>query len=318
MSEFISSFRQSFIVLSPSLKLVVFVIVVLLFWLFGSLLAMIIAVPAFHYEVFELLDMLTDPNREDIAVIKFLQIFQSINLFIIPSLFAAWLFSEKPAEFIFANRISSGFTILLVLFSIISAIPFLNYVTELNSGLDLPAWMDKIEQKMIRMEETAAELTELFLETNSTSDLIVNLIMVAILPAIGEEFLFRGLIQRLLVQWFRNGHAAIITTAFLFSFIHFQFFGFVPRFLLGLYFGYLLVWSGSIWLPVLAHLINNGLAVFYYHYAGDNAGNTTIDNIGTSDNSQYLLYVSIFITSLIIGVIYLREKERSAANGNLL
>lgn len=317
MSEFISSFRRSFIVLSPSLKIIVLAIIVLIFALFGSLLAMIIAIPAFNYNIFELSDVLTDPNGEDIAVIKFLQIFQSISLFIFPSIIAAWLFSEKPSEFLSANRTSSGITVLFVLFSIISAIPLLNYMTQLNSGLDLPAWMDKVEQKMISMEETAAELTELFLESNSYTDLIVNFIMIAILPAIGEEILFRGLIQRLLIQWFRNSHAAIITTAFIFSFIHFQFFGFVPRFLLGLYFGYLLVWSGSIWLPVLAHLINNGLAVFYYHFAGDNAGNTTIENIGTADNSQYLLYVSIFFTAVIIGVIYLRERERSTANGNL-
>jgi len=80
--------------------------------------------------------------------------------------------------------------------------------------------------------------------------------------------------------------------------------------MLGLYFGYLLFWSGSIWVPVIAHLINNGLAVLYYHFAGDQVGSTALDNIGTADNSHYLVYLSVFITSVIIGIIYMREKEK--------
>jgi hypothetical protein len=141
--------------------------------------------------------------------------------------------------------------------------------------------------------------------------------MIAILPALGEELLFRGLIQHLISRWFRNSHVAIFGTAFLFSFIHFQFFGFVPRFLLGLYFGYLLFWSGSLWLPIVAHLINNGLAVFYYHYAGNSEAFTTIDNIGISDSSHYMLYVSIFLTTVILAIIYMREKGKSVINSKL-
>lgn len=279
---------------------------------------MLIAIPAYNYTLFELSDILSDPEPKNIAVIKFFQIFQSVTLFIIPALIAAWLFSEKPYKYLNADRGTSGFTVLLVLFSIVSAIPLLNYVTELNSRLDLPVWLDNIENSMIQMEETAAELTELFLKTNSTGDLLLNLLMIAILPAVGEEFLFRGILQKLFFQWFKKSNAAIIFTAFLFSFIHFQFFGFLPRFLLGLYFGYLMVWSGSIWVPVIAHLINNGLAVLYYHFAADQAGNTTIENIGVDDSNRYMLYISIVITSVIIGLIFIHEKDKSADQRNFL
>ncbi len=317
MSEFLASFRQGFIRLSAPGKLFVLVIILLVFALFGSLLAMVIAIPAFNYSIFELSEILSDPNEGNITVIKFFQIFQAITLFVIPGLFAAWLFGEKPAQYIRVHKAPSLVNVMLVMFSIVTAIPFLNYVTELNSRLDLPYWLDKVEEKMINMEETAAELTELFLVTKTTSDLIVNLIMIAILPAIGEELIFRGLIQRLFSQWFRNSHLAILGTAFLFSFIHFQFFGFVPRFLLGLYFGYLLLWSGTLWLPVLAHLINNGLAVLYYHFAAGNQTDT-IDKIGISESSRYMLYVSIVLTVILVSVIYLREKENSSINSKLL
>ncbi len=310
MAVLTTSFRQSFINLSPSVKLILLVLLVLLFALFGSLLAMIVAIPAYNYSLMELSRIVTDPDSENIDVIRFFQIFQSITLFIFPSILAAWLYSEKPYAYISGNRRVSGITLLLVLFSIIVAIPVLNFVTELNSMLDLPIWLDNIEKKMILMEESAAELTELFLQSQSNTDLLINFLMIAILPAIGEEFLFRGLIQKLLGEWFKNSHMAIIITALLFSFIHFQFFGFVPRFMLGLYFGYLLFWSGSIWVPVIAHLINNGLAVLYYHFAGGHVGTTALDNIGTADNSHYLVYLSVFITSVIIGIIYMREKEK--------
>jgi hypothetical protein len=78
--------------------------------------------------------------------------------------------------------------------------------------------------------------------------------------------------------------------------------------MLGVYFGYLLLWSGSIWVPVTAHLINNGMAVLYYHYAGDLTGETMLDTVGTTENGHYLLYLSVFVTSLVIGMIYLHEK----------
>lgn len=317
MSRFVYSFRQSFISLSAPLRLILLVAIILIFALFGTLLAMIIAIPAFDVTMPELAEVMADPDSQNIGVIKFFQIFQSVTLFILPALIFAWLFSDKPASFLFADRNISLSTFMLVLISILAGIPFLNYITDLNSKLDLPDWMDNIEQKMIQMEESAAELTELFLETGTTADLLLNFVMIAILPALGEEFLFRGVIQSIFVKWFRNSHIAVIVTAFLFSFIHFQFFGFLPRFALGLYFGYLLIWSGSIWLPVAAHLVNNGLAVIYYHFTPGTPGKSTIDNIGLSEDSRYVLYLSVFITAIVIGIIYMREKRVSVVERDL-
>jgi membrane protease YdiL (CAAX protease family) len=158
----------------------------------------------------------------------------------------------------------------------------------------------------------------LFLLSDSTGDLLVNFMMIAILPAIGEEFLFRGVLQRLFINWTRNAHVGILVSAFLFSFIHFQFYGFVPRFLLGLYFGYLMFWSASIWVPVAAHLINNGMAVLYYHFADKPAGETKLDTIGTTGNGNYLLYLSVFLTCVLIGMIYLNENKRGESTGRVI
>ncbi len=189
----------------------------------------------------------------------------------------------------------------------------------MNSRLVLPGFLMNMEQKMKMMEEEAAQLTKLFLESRSSGVLTINFLIIAILPAIGEEFLFRGVIQRLLGEWTKNIHVGIFLAAFIFSFIHFQFYGFVPRLLLGLYFGYLMFWSGSIWVPVTAHLVNNGMAVIYYHFAEQPAGETILDTAGTETGS-YLVYISAFLTCIVIGLIYMREKGGtfSIRNGSRL
>ena len=98
--------------------------------------------------------------------------------------------------------------------------------------------------------------------------MILNLFIIAILPAVGEEFFFRGVLQKILIRLFKSGHVAIWVTAFIFSAIHFQFFGFVPRFILGLIFGYLFFWSSTLWLPVISHFINNAVPVIMAYIQG--------------------------------------------------
>src|SRR5512133_83815 len=308
MASLSNSFRQNFSLISAPAKLLFLLLLVLGFALFGSLLAMVIAMPVFNLSIFQLSEVLRNPEAENIPIIKFFKIFQSITLFIIPSLIAAWFFSAHVSDYIKINRAPSLITAALVTITVFTAIPLLNKITEFNMGLNLPERFDKLEQYIRSLEDSAGKLTELFLVANNTTSLMLNFLMIAILPAIGEEFLFRGVVQRLFMEWTRNGHLAIVLTAFIFSFIHFQFYGFVPRFLLGLFFGYLLFWSGSIWVPVIGHLINNGMAVIYYHYAPGPVGETTMDTIGKG-NGNYLLYLSVFLTSLLIGMIYLHERS---------
>jgi membrane protease YdiL (CAAX protease family) len=96
----------------------------------------------------------------------------------------------------------------------------------------------------------------------------INLIMIAVLPALGEEFIFRGVFQKIFCRLFGSGHIAIWITAFIFSFVHLQFFGFLPRFILGLLFGYLFYWSRTLWLPVIAHFVNNAVPTFIAYFQG--------------------------------------------------
>jgi membrane protease YdiL (CAAX protease family) len=309
MNAFTNTLRQSFIQMSSPAKLMLLLILVLFFMILGSAIAVLLAIPLYDLDLASLYRLIENPDENNIGIIKFFQIVQSVFLFIIPALLAAWLFSKNSFDYLQAGKGASVITLAMVLSSLFLAVPLMNAVTMLNSKLDLPDWMNGLENTVKSMEENAARLTELFLESNSMSDLAVNFLMIAILPALGEEFLFRGVIQRLFSDWTRNKHMGVILAAFLFSFIHFQFYGFIPRFLLGLYFGYLLVWSSSIWVPVAGHLINNGMAVIYYHFSKKPVGDTIMDKIGTGQDGHYPLYLSVFFTAILIGIIYLHEKK---------
>ncbi|GAF80710.1 unnamed protein product, partial [marine sediment metagenome] len=157
-------------------------------------------------------------------------------------------------------------------------------------------------------EENAREITEAFLQISGTRELLVNLFMIAILPAVGEELLFRGVFQRIFIEWTKNIHIGIFLAAFFFSTLHFQFYGFFPRLMLGIFFGYLLVWSNTIWLPVLAHFVNNGAAVIFYYLFHNKIINDDIETIGTNLESLTYVIISTLLVSLLIFVLYKKEK----------
>jgi uncharacterized protein len=308
-----SNFRQSFIRMSPLAKILLVIFMVVFFLVVSSILALLVAIPLFNLKLNEILRIISFPDADNIGVVKFFQTMESVFLFLVPALLAAWLYSDGILKYLKADTNTSGITILLVLFSWVAAIPMMNALAVFNAGMELPQWMNSVEMKIRTWEENAERLTELFLAGESNRDLVLNLFMIGLLPALGEEFLFRGVFQRLFIEWTKNKHVGIWMAAIFFSFIHFQFYGFLPRLLLGLYFGYLLVWSSSIWVPIAGHFINNGFAVIYYHFADKPVGDTAMDKLGTGPSGHLGLYLSVFFTSVLLGLIFLQEKSRKGS-----
>ena len=134
--------------------------------------------------------------------------------------------------------------------------------------------------------------------------ILINLVVMAVVPAIGEEFLFRGLLQRLFTSFFKNRHASIWVTAAIFSAIHMQFYGFLPRMMIGAMLGYMLVWSGSIWVPVTAHFINNALAVIFSYINTGGDLNLNPDTLGTTAEQWPASLISIVLTIWILLTMY--------------
>ena len=250
--------------------------------------------------------------------LKWLQFIQTTATFLIPPILCAWLWDEehKPFRWLRMDVPVQWQNILLAVVIMVCAVPGINLLADLNSRVELPKSLEFIEQILKSQEEAAAALTERFLQADNIGGLLINIGLMALLPALSEELSFRGTLQQIIYKE-QSGkvqstkvHLAIWITAFIFSAIHMQFYGFVPRMLLGAMFGYVFVWSGSLWVPITMHFVNNGLAVLVYYLMGESENTKNIaDTLGAGD-TWYLGVVSILITSLGLLIFYRRTHKQ--------
>ncbi len=243
-------------------KLLVLLLIVLISAVVFSVVSLVAALP--FLDGFSLLN--PEAGGMSTGTIKYFQIVQSFSVFIIPGLLAGYFFWGHPTRGI-------GFTpaharlLWLSILIIVACQPVAGYLGFFNSEMQLPGFLEGLERWMQQAEESAHSLIFQFLDTGDPWQISINILMIAVLPALGEEMLFRGSLQPIAAQWLRNKHAAVWFTAFLFSAIHLQFFTFLPRLFLGVLLGYLMVWGKSLWYPVMGHFTNNlmALVVFYYY-----------------------------------------------------
>lgn len=201
-----------------------------------------------------------------LALLRYIQVSQQTGLFLIPSLVIVRMIRTRGISFLMAGKIPVFSDCFLVCVLALLIIPVTTYTGFLNSKMDLPSWLSGIEGWMEENEEQASGIMELLITSPSLGMLVLNVFILAVIPAFSEEILFRGIIQQLLCRSTRSAHAGIFITAVIFSSIHFQFYGFIPRMILGLSFGYLYYWTRNLWMPVLAHFINNSFLVILSWY----------------------------------------------------
>lgn len=192
---------------------------------------------------------------------RVVQFISSVITFIVGGVSVAYLIFENPKEELMMSSWGGGKNYLYGIIALLALLPIVGVLNEWNQGISFPDALAPLEQWMREAEDAAAELQERFLSGTSYLDLIINIVIMAITPAICEELLFRGVLQNQLEKWFKNAHIAVWVAAIIFSAIHFQFYGFLPRMVLGAALGYLLVYGKSLWLPIVAHCVNNSLAV---------------------------------------------------------
>jgi uncharacterized protein len=195
--------------------------------------------------------------------IRGMQIVQFVSLFLVPSLLCARLFSTNAKKYLGLKKPSNTFYFITATAIMIIAIPLVNWLGELNRNIPFPAdWVQWIKNG----EEEAAKTVKGLLSRHTVKDLILNVICIAGLAAVGEELLFRGMAQRLLIKIFKSPWLGIIITAFLFSAMHMQFFGFFPRFVLGILLGAAYWYSGSLWVPIVAHFVYDALLIVLAYF----------------------------------------------------
>ncbi|MBQ8099996.1 MAG: CPBP family intramembrane metalloprotease [Paludibacteraceae bacterium] len=242
-------------------------------------------------------------GSQSVFSLKMMQMLQTTGTFMLPCFAGAYLWSEKPMEWLHIDRGTDWRAVGVVVVLMLCAVPGVNLLAWLNGKMELPAFLSGLEELMKAQEEAAGELTERFIRADSIGELLLNVCLMALLPAFSEELCFRGTLFTLF-SGKGNRHVALWAVAILFSAIHFQFYGFVPRMLLGALFGYMLLWSGSLWLPVLAHFVNNCTAVVLYNLYYMRGRNTDeIDMFGTED-TWWAGILSLLLTAVLIAVLH--------------
>lgn len=299
--------------LSPVVKIFVIICVLIISLIVINIIGFIIAIPVFKIGFFNILNLMTHKdynNHLTVNIFKYLQIWQTIGLFLIPPIILGYLFSDNLFDYLRLNKRTSFISLLLALMIVYTSMPLIEWMLDMNSKLVLPHQLKSLETWMKSAEDEAAVITKAFLNVTTTRGLFLNAFMIALLPAIGEEFLFRGLFVRFFKDWTKSTHTAVWLSAIIFSLIHFQFYGFVPRMMLGVLLGYLFVWSGTIWVPVFAHFINNGTAVISSYLFSKSIIKTDMDKMISDQSGITLLLLSIVSVTVFIYLFYNWEKKR--------
>tara|TARA_B100001758_G_scaffold247728_1_gene266820 strand:- start:1077 stop:1934 length:858 start_codon:yes stop_codon:yes gene_type:complete len=230
-----------------------YITLIMLLMLFSLCVTYIITSFIIDYSTIILVDNMY--NSESLLKLKLIQVLNGIGLFIIPSIIYLYM-TGLEVSMIKTNRQA----VLLVLVIILCLNPIITVLYQFNQLLPLSDWLLEYEKK-------AKLLTDALLNMYSTRDLIVNILSLALIPAVAEELFFRAILQKTIVNHTRSIHIGVIITSIIFSAVHMQFHGFLPRLLLGGLLGYLFVFSRSLTLPIIAHFFNNTMVILFSYPA---------------------------------------------------
>ena len=235
-------------------------------------------------------------NGGSIFDLKNLQIIQVLNQvigFLMPPVVYVMLVQEKPFKYMGFNKLPAWSILGIV--AIFTVIPFLSMVTDWNDGIVFPESMRAIEEQLRNTQKQSEEIIKTFISQGS---LCSSLLIIAALAAVSEELLFRSVIQKALIKLFKNAHVAIIVTAFVFSAVHMDFFGFFPRAILGVMLGYMFWLSDSIFPSMLMHFVNNATIVMLYYLSTRNFIDIDVEHFGSTSN-VLMIFLSLIITVAI-------------------
>ncbi|MDD4635993.1 MAG: CPBP family intramembrane metalloprotease [Bacteroidales bacterium] len=229
----------------------------------------------------------------------------SVLTFLLPSLITAYLISPTPSGYLSSNSFSPSFILPLTMLSAIIVMPFTSLVATWNDAIHFPEWMSFIETALRDQQKMLADMTAKLTVMDNISRLFIVLFCIAVVPAICEEFFFRGFLQRFIQEITNKKHLAVWITAAIFSAIHFEFFAFIPRLLLGAWLGYLLLFTRSIWISVAAHFTNNATFVILLYLQQHGILGKEVEQIGTGDT----LWVSYAAFFLFLGLQWVVQRQ---------
>jgi membrane protease YdiL (CAAX protease family) len=251
-------------------------------------------------------------DQNFVTTLKILQGVSVVLIFIIPAVVFAILFTKARIRYLGILNKAGWKTMLISGVGMVLALPLINGLAELNQHMHLPASFQYIEEWMAQSEAQMKDLTEAFMRGTSVNTLLLNLFVIAFLAALSEELFFRGVVQKVLIECFKNKHVGVWIGAILFSAFHLQFFGFFPRMLMGAYLGYLFVWSGSLWPGIFAHFLNNGLATYGTWLMNRGAVSKDMDTFGSSQQDWIYVFISGALVIVSLALVYRTEKKKQS------
>lgn len=228
-------------------------------------------------------------------------VIQGLLAFVFPTLLTWILTSSEPAVSIGLREQVSGRLWLWIISLYIIAYPALCQTVFWNEHMSLPDSMAALEATWRKWEEAGAKTTNEILSVSSIGAMIVNVLIVGLFTGFAEEMFFRAGFQKLMIQSGLHPGIAIWLAALIFSAVHMQFFGFVPRLLLGAMFGYVYYRTGSIWASALLHGINNSIVVVTTWLAALGIISENVDDIFINASG----FPWIFVASSAITIIFL-------------
>ena len=297
----------------PWLSVSMILIVTLMgFMIIGPLIGFFIAWPFSGYSLLEFVEKLTNPIGDPgMKIPQF--IVQAgatfIGLLVVPYLYAVGVEKINPRDF-FKGKIT-GLTLLVTFGIVIFFTGFNSVIIEWNSKISFPEFMKGFETWARKTEDLGAAITKYLTQFDSVGQFIIALTVIAVFGGIAEEFVFRGLLQPALYRTTKNIHVAIWISAILFSALHMQFFGFVPRVLLGALFGYLYYWSGNLAVPMFAHFINNALSVIAIYLV-----QKKVTDLDMESTEAMPLPTVIIFTLLAAALLFYFKKQSEASNSS--
>jgi len=237
-----------------------------------------------------------------------LQAFSQVVCFAGTALAFAFLFADKPVAFLqLAGNRRMALSLLGALLVMLSLVPLSDWLSNLNEGFHLPQRWAALEQSLRDIEDLSQRTVEGLLLRDGAGVFCLNILVLAILPALCEELLFRGALQQTLCRLFANQHAAVWVTAAIFSLFHLEFFAFLPRFVLGVALGYLFVYGKSIWINAFAHFVNNAAVVVMYAFV--NAGKIDISVAESFNSPWYLALASLALAAFFFYIFFLHKSR---------
>ena len=254
---------------------------------------------------------ITKSNPQDLNSLRFMQISSQLFTFVFPPIAYAFLVKEKPVNALGLKN-AKILWFLIGTAMIFAIMPLNSILAEWNAGLKLPESLSALEQMIKDMQESATAMIEKFVSVDTIGGLMLNLFMIAGLAALGEELLFRSIIQTSLIKICKNAHVGILIASAIFSFIHLEFYGFVPRLILGMLLGYMFYFSGSIWIPMLMHFLNNGTVVLIYFLNNKGITNIDVDTFGQTSIPVLIVSIIVMIVLFLFSIKY-SDKERTIA-----